>query len=287
MAVIVCLDTFDTMGSFLPETSLSSADTPTTPASEDEIMTAQEPTSCKRRIEECKKDDVQDDDSTGPSQKKRRLNRKPQKRVHFCAERDDQNTVEQQQIQTEIHEIERVDEMDIPNVWWTQEEMNHHRYCDGYLIHFYSRCDAYMNQLLQLLGMACGKHTNDSHCNGITASSTTARAAFVISHCDARGLEREMVPCFRQRKKHVVANVLKSQASLRTWKGSKQATTADNKNAKPDDFAAQVLASHYRKLAQPAIRFACLLAQGDAQEVVYEQNKENMVINEMPSSPSL
>ena len=77
-----------------------------------------------------------------------------------------------------------------------------------------------------------------------------------------RGLEREMTPCFRQRKKHVVANVLQSQKALLAWKSN---------NAKDAHKGAQVLANHYRKLALPASKFAQLLAQGDAQVVANMQ----------------
>ena len=172
-----------------------------------------------------------------PATKKQRRN----KRVSFATNNS-------------VHTVSRVEKEDAPRVWYSADEFYHSRRCDAHWINFYSHCDdKYKQELFQVLGAACGK-------------LPAARAPLVaLSSSPARGLEREMTPCFRQRKKQVVGNVLQSQAALLAYASTKN---IDGNNAHK---GAEILANHYRKLALPATRFARLLGQGDAAAVALER----------------
>ena len=145
-----------------------------------------------------------------------------------------------------VRTFSRVEPEEAPFVWYSASEFFHSRRCDAYWINFYTHCDdTYRQELIKVLGAACGK------------LAPTPEPLMVLSSSPARGLEREMTPCFRQRKKQVVGNVLQSQAALQAYKETNKTATNDHKSA-------EILARHYRKLALPAARFARLLAQGDA-----------------------
>jgi hypothetical protein len=102
-----------------------------------------------------------------------------------------------------------VETIDIPNVWYSPAEMQHNRYVDGQWTQCYSCFDPYLKDLLRLLGMACGK---------VAMDTTDYSTATEIADAQVRGLEREISPCFRKRKRQVIANVLRSQAGLASWK---------------------------------------------------------------------
>ncbi|CAB9518074.1 expressed unknown protein [Seminavis robusta] len=187
--------------------------------------------------------------SSSTSNKRRR--KMMSKRVHFAVFDDDDSIPPHET----IHIVPRVSEMDAPSVWYSTEEFHHTRRCDAHWIRFYnnstsSQEEDYKQHLFRVLGTACGKMEQDTH--SITE----------LADSPLRGLEREMTPCFRLRKKHIVQNVLTSQKALVAWNKQQQSTTTCS-----SDKGAEILASHYRKLALPASRFARLLAQGDAQVV--------------------
>lgn len=193
------------------------------------------PTSTRITMSGCKRPlcrTITSDDTQEPLHKKQRTKAHNKKRVRFGHEH--------------VHEVARVEATDVPSLWYSPQEYYHNRRCDAHWVSFYTHCDdSYKQQLFQVLGVACGK-------------AAPARDPLVaLADSQMRGLEREMTPCFRQRKRQVVANVLQSQAALTAWKN----TSGSNKCAHK---GAEILAAHYRKLALPAARFARLLAQGDA-----------------------
>ena len=243
-----------------------------TPTNDDSDSGDDDSTSCcskKRRLIDNFSFEVSE---TNTSNKKQRTN----KRVHFSMETD--HDVESTPVTTEIRIVPRVAEEDIPQVWFSHDDFQYTRYHDAQWIHYYRHLDdyhphimdtevenheqlkeqhgphfTYKQDLLQVLGAACGKHLSASD-DGVEA------ATFALADSAMRGLEREMSPCFRQRKKQVVANVLTSQQALVQWR---------NNNSKLDakaayKYTAKILGTHYRKLAQPACTFAQLLGQGDA-----------------------
>jgi hypothetical protein len=176
------------------------------------------------------------DQDEGPLTKKPRYHSK--KRVHFSHYNNELPRVQ-------VHTVPLVDDADMADVWYSAQDLQHFRSCDARWVRCYhSYCDTYKHQLFRVLGTACGKQSHSSEMNAIVADSPI------------RGLEREMSPCFRLRKKQVVTNVLQSQAALLAWQNDKQTNQGE-----------QVLALHYHKLALPATRFAQLLAEGDAQVV--------------------
>lgn len=146
-----------------------------------------------------------------------------------------------------IHEVDRISDIDARSVWMSDEEFYHGRRCDNHWINFHTCCDgSYRQELYQVLGAACGK------------MEALEGPVLALANSDCRGLEKDMTPCFRQRQKHVVRNVLQSQSAMVA------ALNANNEKANHQHKGAEILAAHYRKLALPSSRFARLLAQGDA-----------------------
>lgn len=156
-----------------------------------------------------------------------------------------------------VHMVPLVPNENMHLVWYTTADFQHQRRFDIQWSRFYSQCedDTYRNNLFQVLGAACGK---------LAHTSATDDASLALSSSHIRGLERETTACFRQRKKQVVANVLKSQASLRNWKENQQQQDKMNQTD-TNEYANRILAAHYHKLAQPAGLFARLLGIGDHQ----------------------
>ena len=188
-------------------------------------------------------------------------------RTHSHKRRVQFHVDEQDHIVPHIRIVSRIEADDAPQVWYSHDELNHQRQVDAYWIHCFRdcRCDhnpmmnEYRDDLLQVLGAACGK----------LSSSTVVLSAQALATSSWRGLEREMSPCFRQRKKQVAANVLQSQAALQAWKSN--ATNVSKQDA--ENYTSRLLAAHYHKLAVPAGRFARLLGQGDAAWVMAEEQQ--------------
>ena len=163
--------------------------------------------------------------------------------------------------QPTVHLVPLVPNEDMHLVWYTTADFQHQRRNDFQWCHFYSQCedDTYRNNLFQVLGTACGK---------LDHTTATDDATLALSSSHIRGLERETTVCFRQRKKQVVTNVLKSQASLRSWLQNRHRQD-DNipkmTEKESTEYSSRILATHYHKLAQPASRFARLLGMGDSQ----------------------
>jgi hypothetical protein len=191
-------------------------------------------------------------DEGPPTKKSRLLCRSDRysygKRVHFS------------QPEQQVHLVPLVDDADMAAVWYSAQELQHFRSCDAHWVRCYkSYCDdVYKQQLFRVLGTACGKQSHSTEMNALVADSPI------------RGLERDMTPCFRLRKKHVVSNVLASQAALLAWNQKHHPTSKDGKDTTTMMRrlqGEQLLALHYHKLALPATRFARLLAEGDAHVV--------------------
>lgn len=221
-------------------------------ATADDEATMTTTVSCKRRISA----DSNNGGSQYPPTKRLRVsNNNNKKRVRFAMATNNSSAVQQS-----IHIVPRVEDEDIPLIWYTAEEFYHQRRCDLHSSRFFAQCrdDTYRNDLFQVLGTACGK---------LAHTRATEDACLALASSPIRGLERETTVCFRQRKKQVVANVLKSQASLQAWKNNKTSTSTHKKNDDATNYASRILAAHYHKLAQPAGRFARLLGKGDAQFV--------------------
>ena len=146
--------------------------------------------------------------------------------------------------------VECVDPVDAPKVWYSKEEFRLAKRRDQQLVR--EELNAAFGEALVDVLEATTSSSSDSHSSvGLKPQSRHA-----IAHSPFRGLERELLPCFRQRKRQVMANILKSQATLKAWK--------ELHPEKPADHTAMILAGHCRKLARASQRFARLLAQADA-----------------------
>lgn len=138
--------------------------------------------------------------------------------------------------------VDRVDESEAANVWFSKEDLREAVRRDQRDVARLT--PSYAEVLVDVL-------------EAVTASSNTQ----LTPHCRAalaeiRGLERDMLPCFRQRRRRVMQNVLNSQTSLVAWKKANP--------DKPSHHTIHILATHCKKLSRPAQRFARLLAQADA-----------------------
>jgi hypothetical protein len=192
----------------------------------------------------------------GPLTKKPRRDNRHGKRVHFSQVPDDDDDDEgsMRAPVVQLHLVPLVDDADMAAVWYSPEELHHSRRCDARWVRCYqSYCDMYKQQLFRVLGTACGKQSHSTEMNASVADSPI------------RGLERDMTPCFRLRKKQVVHNVLASQSALVAWNQKQNQNTKESHMMRLQ--GEQVLALHYHKLALPAMRFARLLAEGDAHVV--------------------
>lgn len=230
MAITMTMNfNIDPLTTIIRKTSTTSTSTATI-ADNNATMIVNEDTrisGCKRPLNETTTTTTTTEETEEPLTKKLRTQPK-RKRVSFGP--------------NSTRTVSRVEAIDAPYVWYSAAEFHHSRRCDAHWVNFYNHCDdSYKQELFQVLGAACGK----------LATAEAPLAALCDSAC--RGLEREMTPCFRQRKKQVVGNVLQSQSALLAY----------NKSSNTDK-GAEVLAAHYRKLALPATRFARLLAHGDA-----------------------
>lgn len=133
------------------------------------------------------------------------------------------------------------------DLWLSVQELHQIRHREAKVLH--SHCmgnDIYLDQITVLLGMACNAPATG---NLQAPSATVAAALSIVCNSPARGLEKEVMSCVRQRRKLVIQTFLKSQIVV--------------KAAHPSDQEA-ALCHHYRLLARPACRLARWIAQGDA-----------------------
>ena len=162
----------------------------------------------------------------GHPRKKQRVDGKAQtcKRVHFGG--------------ASIWAVDRIADIDVPFVWWSDEELRGNRRCD---LQWFDPGDSrYREQLFEGLAISLGRvYPSDVVC-------------LALAEHPLRGLERGLVPCFRERKKIILVKTLEAQSVVNTL-------AEDRKQHEK-----HLLALHYSKLALPSCLFAQLLARGDA-----------------------
>ena len=95
-------------------------------------------------------------------------------------------------------------------------------------------------------------------------ATATSDSPVWVANSPARGLERDIVQGFKQRKRRVVRKVLQSQQDLKTARHdvTGELATADQKT--------RLLSKQYQKWSHPMVRFAQLIAEGDAQAVILD-----------------
>jgi hypothetical protein len=135
------------------------------------------------------------------------------------------------------------------DLWLSVQELHEIRHREATVLHRHClRNDIYLDQIAVLLSMACNAPTS----GGILQAprATVAAAVSIVCNSPARGLEKEVMACVRQRRKLVIQTFLKSQMAV--------------KAAAPPTDQEATLAHHYIQLARPACRLARWIAQGDA-----------------------
>ena len=145
---------------------------------------------------------------------------------------------------------------DKSNLWFSYEDLQDIRLREANVVKIHRFSEDYMEEVASLLGEACSsmKATIQQKQAAVDIHVSTE----FLAKSAARGLECQIMPCIRQRRKQVVATFLKSQTSLQQWKAPQ-----DGRHFTPD-FQQQALSEHYQKLARPAQLLAQLLAAGDA-----------------------
>ena len=139
--------------------------------------------------------------------------------------------------------------------WFSADELHEIRLREARLVGTYRHHDDYyQEQSMGLLSAAA------SNANSLT--QTQAQQAMFVAGNAARGLESQIIPCIRQRKKQALQAFFKSQHALQQWRGYDPNTRVVCQLT--PELQRQALSDHYHKLAAPAVRLAQLLAQGDA-----------------------
>lgn len=131
----------------------------------------------------------------------------------------------------------------ISALWFSPEDLQQIRFREANVIKIHKFCDYYLHQMTCLLGVACGA------CEDIIDDVTPQ---LFVASSPARGLEKEVLPCVRHRRKEVIQTLLRSQRALQ--KHPQKFTL---------EFQQTALSQHYTRLARPATRLAQLIAQGD------------------------
>lgn len=171
--------------------------------------------------------------------------------VHFEIDHLDNNTAV---IQTKVRFFDRVEECNVANVWWSGHEMLDIMSREKSAVNVMSFCcDHYTNEVLNVMKAARDK----THSVGTATSSS-----IWVANSPARGLERDIVQGFKQRKRQVIRKVLQSQ---RVLKAGRHHVTGQQA---PPELRSQVLSTQYQKWCHPMVRFAQVLAEGDAQAVI-------------------
>lgn len=164
---------------------------------------------------------------------------------------------EQGTVKTHVRLFERVEAEDIANLWWSGEEMFEIMTREKSAISVMSYCcQHYTTQVLCLMKIARGKTYMPGN------ATTESPAPLWVANSPARGLEKDIVQGFKQRKRQVIRKVLESQAVLKS--GRHEVTGED---VSPE-MQSRLLSNQYQKWSDPMVRFAQVLAEGDAQAVV-------------------
>lgn len=178
-----------------------------------------------------------------PHLKKARVVVKIKRAVRFELDED------KVKIKTHVRFIDPVESDLIAELWWNKEEILEisRREKSASAVMSYC-CDHYTNQVLSLMKIARGIATED-----------TATAPVWVASSPARGLEKEIVRGFRARKKQVIQKVLESQRVLKFGGNGGKATP---------EMVSRLISDQYQRWSQPMLRFAQVLANGDAQAVL-------------------
>jgi len=199
--------------------------------------------------------------SAAPLSKKKKTLKKKQRHVSFPKHVQFVQPIRDE----DVHTVPQVPDEDKHLVWYNNEDFHEQHRHDAHYIHYFARDEdsPYRQDLLQILGVACGK---------LALSEDTSKACRALAVSPIRGLEKESLSCFRQRKKQVVDNVLKSQASLQSWRYSSFLRHQGKCNVSD---CHRLLAAHHAKLSAPSRRFARLMGEGDASTVAAATRKES------------
>ena len=150
-------------------------------------------------------------------------------------------------------------------LWFSPEDLYDIRLREANIVKIHRFCDDYQHTAASMLGLAisCAKPptaaTAAASCDAVQANNNNSEHYYyTLATSPARGLESQIMPCMRQRRKQVVTTFLKSQTSLSLYRPL-------TLNA---DLRQRALSEHYQKLARPALLVAQWLAAGDARAVV-------------------
>jgi len=178
---------------------------------------------------------------------------KPVRRaVHFDPQEKDSSVAE-----SCVYYYDKVEPTDISTIWWSGEEMLEIQTREKSAIGVMSFCcDHYADQVLELMKLA-----RDESC-GAGMATMVSDSPVWVANSSARGLEKDIVQGFKQRKRKVVRKVLQTQESLKAVRHeiTGQLATAEQRS--------RLLSAHYEKWSKPMLRFAQVLAEGDAQVVL-------------------
>jgi hypothetical protein len=201
----------------------------------------------------------------------------PRREVHFELEDAADGSV---LIKTHVRVFDRVDDADVANIWWSASEMGEIQAREKSAVFVMSYCcEHYASQVLRILQTARTEslHPDEGGHQDETASAATATASpesVWVANSPARGLERDIVAGFKKRKRQVIRKVLESQRVLQT---GRHKVTGEIPSL---DMQSQLLSVQYHKWSHPMVRFAQVLADGDAQ-VVVDNNHADDVANGM------
>ena len=180
--------------------------------------------------------------------------------VHFALQEQDDNA-SSSAVQTSVRYFDRVEASDVSNIWWSGREMLEIQSREKTAIGVMSFCcDNYTAQVLNVLKLA-----RDKTCL-VGMAVATSDSPLWVANSPARGLERDIVQGFKQRKRQVVRKVLQSQHDLKTVRHD-----VTGELATPDQKT-RLLSHQYQKWSHPMLRFAQVMAEGDARAVVLNNN---------------
>lgn len=144
-------------------------------------------------------------------------------------------------------------------LWFSADDLYKIRLREANIVKIHRFSDDYMEEAASLLGSAVRSVTLGVNTDKQQARApTAAEYGYYLAGSAARGLESQIVPCIRQRRKQVVTTFLKSQRSLANYRIPTDGSSFSV------DWQQRALSEHYQKLAGPAQRVAHWLAAGDA-----------------------
>lgn len=173
----------------------------------------------------------------------------PRRRVHF--------QLIAGVVKTTVRVFDRVETCDVASIWWSGNEMMEIVSRERSAVSVMSFCcDHYASEVLNLMKLARDK-------TSIPGMATMESSSPVwVANSLARGLERDIVQGFKQRKRQVIRKVLESQRVLKLGRHDVAGELA------PPELHSRLLSTQYQRWSHPMVRFAQVLAEGDAQVVI-------------------